>query len=152
MTSPVHESLAPATRDAIDLLAHRYERELLEEVVRVNPQDIETLIRLGELYSRSGRLREGLSVDLRLVTLAPVDPIVRYNLACSLSLTGRVGTRGPKVAGPACPYSRAAPQKTPAESTPISTTPTVAAMRWMPIRAAAGGPSSSSCTMAPGST
>lgn len=62
------------------------EIELLETAVVKARENVDILVRLGELYSRSGRIREGLAVDLRLVTLAPRDPIVLYNLACSLSL------------------------------------------------------------------
>lgn len=68
------------------------EIELLETAVRTARENVELLVRLGELYSRSGRIREGLAVDLRLVTLAPRDPIVLYNLACSFSLWGKPET------------------------------------------------------------
>ncbi|MBK6941099.1 MAG: hypothetical protein IPH13_13035 [Planctomycetes bacterium] len=68
------------------------EIELLETAICTARENVELLVRLGELYSRSGRIREGLAVDLRLVTLAPRDPIVLYNLACSFSLWGKPET------------------------------------------------------------
>jgi predicted Zn-dependent protease len=41
---------------------------------------------LGEIYTKKGRYAEGLRVDKRLSKLRPQNPIVHYNLACSLSL------------------------------------------------------------------
>ena len=42
------------------------------------------------MLTRLGRYDEGLQVDQRLVRLEPEEPIVHYNLACSLSLLGRI--------------------------------------------------------------
>lgn len=85
------QNAAPFREDALEAveeIADRYEQELLEIALESNPDDLEILVRLGELYPRLGRARDGLLVDRRLVALAPRDPIVRYNLACSLSLVG----------------------------------------------------------------
>ncbi len=82
--------LQRTTEERISAIADRYEIELLEVALADNPIDFEILVRLGELYSRVGRYQDGLAIDLRLVALAPLDPIVHYNLACSLSLTGQV--------------------------------------------------------------
>jgi tetratricopeptide (TPR) repeat protein len=50
----------------------------------------EALILLGEIYTRRGNFKKGLEVDRRLSRLKPENPIVHYNLACSLSLVGEV--------------------------------------------------------------
>lgn len=84
---PSTEALA-----AVESTSLAREIELLETAVTTSRENIEILVRLGELYSRSGRIREGLAVDLRLVTLAPRDPIVLYNLACSFALWGKAQT------------------------------------------------------------
>jgi len=47
--------------------------------------DPELLNQLGHLYTESGRYRDGLAVDRRLVALRPRDPTAHYNLACSHS-------------------------------------------------------------------
>lgn len=72
----------------IQAVADRHERELLEEALRQRPGDFEVLVRLGELYPRLGMSKAALAIDLKLVEMAPQDPIVRYNLACSLTLNG----------------------------------------------------------------
>lgn len=84
---PSTEALA-----AVETTSLFREIELLETAVPTARENIDILVRLGELYSRAGRIREGLAVDLRLVTLAPRDPIVLYNLACSLSLWNKPST------------------------------------------------------------
>ena len=43
---------------------------------------------LGDDYTRRGRYEDGLRMDYQLASLLPGDPLVHYNLACSLSLTG----------------------------------------------------------------
>lgn len=43
---------------------------------------------LGELVSRKGLLGRALELDRHLVALLPRDAMARYNLACSLALTG----------------------------------------------------------------
>ena len=55
-------------------------------LIRRNPNFIEALVALGDLYTKAGMYKEGLSVDEKLVQLRPDDPIVFYNLACSYSL------------------------------------------------------------------
>lgn len=84
---PSTEALA-----AVEATSLVCEIDLLETAVSTARENVEVLVRLGELYSRAGRIREGLAVDLRLVTLAPRDPIVLYNLACSFSLWGKAET------------------------------------------------------------
>ena len=55
-------------------------------LIQKNPNFIEALVALGDLYTKAGMYKEGLSVDEKLVQLKPNDPIVLYNLACSYSL------------------------------------------------------------------
>ncbi len=61
-----------------------------EKLVEKRPNFFQALSCLGEAYTRKGFYKEGLKVDQRLVKLKPEDPIVHYNLACSLSLVGKV--------------------------------------------------------------
>lgn len=55
-------------------------------LIEKNPNFIEALVALGDLYTKSGMYKEGLAIDEQLVQLKPEDPIVLYNLACSYSL------------------------------------------------------------------
>ena len=52
-------------------------------------ENLAALVELGAVLTRLGRYDEGLLVDQRLVRLEPEEPIVHYNLACSLALLGR---------------------------------------------------------------
>jgi tetratricopeptide (TPR) repeat protein len=52
-------------------------------------ENVPALVELGAVLTRLGRYDEGLQVDQRLVRLEPLEPIVHYNLACSLALLGR---------------------------------------------------------------
>ena len=60
----------------------------LEAVRQRCPRHVGTLKALGDLYTRTGRVEDGLRVDLRLVRLCPRDDMVWYNLGCSYALTG----------------------------------------------------------------
>jgi len=62
----------------------------LQGLRRRMPDDVEVLRLLGDDYTRIGRLHDGLEVDLQLIRLLPDDAVVRYNLACSLALLGRL--------------------------------------------------------------
>ncbi|MHB8522986.1 MAG: TPR end-of-group domain-containing protein [Limisphaerales bacterium] len=63
------------------------EIDFIQGVVKRDPQYVEALQILGDDYTRRGKFIEGLTVDERLVRLRPDDALVRYNLACSYSLT-----------------------------------------------------------------
>jgi len=67
-----------------------YEITFFEGIAGRRRDYFEVLVVLGDLYTRRGFHEKGLHIDARLVRLAPSDPIVRYNLACSLSLTNRI--------------------------------------------------------------
>ncbi|HAB19262.1 MAG TPA: hypothetical protein PLX89_22555 [Verrucomicrobiota bacterium] len=60
----------------------------LEGLVRRDPAYVEALELLGDHYTLRGRARESLTIDERLRSLRPDDPNVRFNLACSLALSG----------------------------------------------------------------
>jgi len=64
------------------------EIQFLESVNRRIPDHLLALKALGDLYTTSGRIEEGLDVDKKLSSLCPDDSLVWYNLGCSLSLTG----------------------------------------------------------------
>ena len=64
----------------------KFEIEFYEKILEERPNFVEALKALAELYTKSGRFREGLKLDERLVELLPSDSIVYYNLACSHSL------------------------------------------------------------------
>jgi tetratricopeptide (TPR) repeat protein len=62
----------------------------LEGLVRRDESYVEALQILGDDYTRRGRYAEGLNIDERLCKLRPDDALVRYNLACSYSLTNQL--------------------------------------------------------------
>lgn len=66
-----------------EFLADFYAAELERK-----PGDLGALVELGNLYTQLGRHADGLAVDRQLVLRLPDDPTTRYNLACSLALTG----------------------------------------------------------------
>lgn len=63
-------------------------REVCEAAIEGDPLNLRALFILGDYYTREGEYARGLRIDLRLVTLQPHNPVVRYNLACSYSLIG----------------------------------------------------------------
>jgi tetratricopeptide (TPR) repeat protein len=66
------------------------EISFLEGLVRRDPAYVEALQILGDDYTQRGRIEEGLRVDQQLSQLVPQNPLVFYNLACSLSLAGKL--------------------------------------------------------------
>lgn len=67
-----------------------YEIRFYEGLVAKRPNFFQALATLGDAYTNKGFYDEGLDVDRKLAVLRPSDEIVRYNLACSLSLTGKL--------------------------------------------------------------
>ena len=67
-----------------------FEVTFFERVLARCPDHLGVLEALGHLYTRLGEHVKGLEVDERLVRLRPDRPVAHYNLACSLSLTGRL--------------------------------------------------------------
>ena len=62
----------------------------LEGLVRRDPQYVEALQMLGDLYTQRGSYDHSLQVDLQLSQLRPRDPLAFYNLACSHALNGKL--------------------------------------------------------------
>ncbi len=63
-----------------------FEIEFFEAVYQRCPGYTEVVGLLGGLYTKAGRIADGLKMDRRLVRLEPANPTAHYNLACSLAL------------------------------------------------------------------
>ncbi|MBL9213770.1 MAG: hypothetical protein JNL92_25115 [Opitutaceae bacterium] len=68
-----------------------FEIGFFESVLRRNPRDTTVIELLGGLYTRQGRIADGLKMDRKLVKLQPGNATAHYNLACSLALLKRQG-------------------------------------------------------------
>lgn len=66
------------------------EISFLEGLIKRDPAYVDALQLLGDDYTQRGRFEEGLQVDQKLTELDPNNPLSFYNLACSLSLTGKM--------------------------------------------------------------
>lgn len=69
--------------------ADMQELEFLEQIARRLPGDTDVLRALADLYTRTGDYAEGLRIDERLSRLCAEEPLVWYNLGCSLALVNR---------------------------------------------------------------
>ena len=67
-----------------------FEISFYESILRKDPKYVEVIELLGGLYTRAGRIDDGLKMDRKLVRLRPGNPLVHYNLACSLALKRRL--------------------------------------------------------------
>ncbi|MFA6281078.1 MAG: hypothetical protein WCY05_01085 [Candidatus Omnitrophota bacterium] len=67
-----------------------FEIKFYEGLLSKAPNFFHALASLGDAYTRKGFYQEGLEVDRKLVNMKPEDPIVHYNFACSLSLSGDI--------------------------------------------------------------
>lgn len=83
-------ALSPALEERLEQLRLEFLAAFLGQATRRHPDNFEALVELATVLTRLGRFQEGLEADQRLVELAPEDPTVHYNLACSLALLGRV--------------------------------------------------------------
>src|SRR3954469_23213503 len=66
-----------------------FEIKFYESVLRRDPGYVAVVEILGGLYTRQGRIADGLKMDRRLVKLQPANATAHYNLACSLALSKR---------------------------------------------------------------
>ncbi|MCF3648312.1 TPR end-of-group domain-containing protein [Synoicihabitans lomoniglobus] len=66
-----------------------WEIGFFESVLRRDPRYVDVVAILGGLYTKTGRIADGLKMDRRMVRLCPRDATAHYNLACSLVLTDR---------------------------------------------------------------
>jgi tetratricopeptide (TPR) repeat protein len=76
-------SLERLERVGVEFLGEFFGRETAR-----HPENLPALVELACILTRLGRYQEGLACDLKLAQLAPEDPTVHYNLACSLALLG----------------------------------------------------------------
>ena len=60
-----------------------------ESVLKREPGYEDVIELLGGLYTKTGRIADGLKMDRKLVKLQPENATARYNLACSLALSKR---------------------------------------------------------------
>ena len=65
-----------------------FEITFFERLLKETPGFVDALGPLAELYTQKGLHKKALVLDRRLVRLKPEDPVVHYNLACSLALVG----------------------------------------------------------------
>jgi tetratricopeptide (TPR) repeat protein len=66
-----------------------FEINFFESILRRDPQYTEVIEILGGLYTKTGRINDGLKMDRKLVRLLPKNATAHYNLACSLALCKR---------------------------------------------------------------
>ncbi len=66
-----------------------FEITFYESVLRRDPRYTEVIEILGGLYTKTGRISDGLKMDRKLVKLEPANATAHYNLACSLALCRR---------------------------------------------------------------
>jgi tetratricopeptide (TPR) repeat protein len=66
-----------------------FETRFYESVLRRDRSYVDVIELLGGLYTKQGRVAEGLKMDRRLVRLQPGNATAHYNLACSLALSKR---------------------------------------------------------------
>ena len=60
-----------------------------ESVLRREPGYVDVIELLGGLYTKTGRIADGLKMDRKLINLQPDNATAHYNLACSLALSKR---------------------------------------------------------------
>ncbi len=66
-----------------------FEIGFYESVLKRDPHFTDVIELLGGLYTKAGRISDGLKMDRRLVRLLPKNATAHYNLACSLALSKR---------------------------------------------------------------
>ncbi|MDP2653647.1 MAG: hypothetical protein Q8Q08_06410 [Candidatus Omnitrophota bacterium] len=67
-----------------------FEIVFCEKILAENPDFLEALVAVGDLYTKKGLHTKAIEIDKRLARMRPEDPTVLYNLACSYSLLGNV--------------------------------------------------------------
>ena len=68
---------------------HEFEITFFELVLKRSPTYTDVIEILGGLYTKHGRISDGLKMDRKLVRYLPENPTAHYNLACSLALSKR---------------------------------------------------------------
>ena len=68
---------------------HEFDMQFFESVLRRSPDYTEVIEILGGLYTKHGRIADGLRMDRKLVRFLPENATAHYNLARSLALLNR---------------------------------------------------------------
>lgn len=68
---------------------HSFDISFYESILRRDPSYADVVEILGGLYTKAGRVADGLKMDRKLVRLQPENATAHYNLACSLALSKR---------------------------------------------------------------
>ena len=66
-----------------------FEIAFFESVLKRDATYTDVVEILGGLYTKQGRIADGLRMDRKLVKLLPANATAHYNLACSLALSKR---------------------------------------------------------------
>lgn len=86
-TSPIPElEIGAALARDLTRVGDEFLVRCLRYETAIRPANLGALAELGHALTRLERYQEGLEVDRMLVQLCPSDPLVHYNLACSLAL------------------------------------------------------------------
>lgn len=75
--------MPPSTEDS------SFEIQFWENVLQRNRADPVILEALANLYTKVGRVDEGLKLDRKRAKIEPNNPVAHYNLACSLALKNK---------------------------------------------------------------
>ena len=71
--------------------SYAFEIAFCEEIYQRDRNDTSIVEMLANLYTKAGRIDDGLRLDRRHVRLQPNNPTAHYNLACSLALKKKSG-------------------------------------------------------------
>jgi len=74
----------------LDKIGDDFQVRILEAGLKSDSENYNILFELGNAYTRTGRYEEGLDIDRKLTRIKPGNPVVHYNLACSLALLQRM--------------------------------------------------------------
>jgi tetratricopeptide (TPR) repeat protein len=73
-------------KQCADALGMEFRVDLFSAALRHDPENVDLLLEVGNLYTRLGCFQEGLAIDERLVRIRPHEAAFHYNLACSHAL------------------------------------------------------------------
>jgi predicted Zn-dependent protease len=76
----------------VDLLQEDFDREFFGRILSHSDNNTDVVKRQAELLARHGDYADALHWDRLLAERHPSDPVVHYNLACSLSMSGEFQT------------------------------------------------------------
>lgn len=93
MSRADNESQRNASTDRefrIDLSQDEFDRDFFGRILKISDRNSDVLRRQAELLARSGDYGSALDLDLVLAERFSSDPVIHYNLTCSLSMTGHL--------------------------------------------------------------